>query len=185
MVRLWDAATGNPLGPPIVPSSSPQDAGFTDDGKTVLTLGRDGGIRLSDAQTGRQLGPPMAHSGPVVAVDIGPDNRFLLAVAAEGTVQLWDVATSRPIGPPSLSRSKVLGAILRPDGRSFVSAAEDGTTTLRTIPEPTPGDLATLALRFQVLTGRQLDQDQTLTGLTPDVWREHEGRLPEHGKRGP
>ncbi|WP_406700949.1 protein kinase [Singulisphaera sp. Ch08] len=183
-VRLWDASTGKPIGIPIKPSNAPADAGFTDDRRTVCTVGTDGGIRLWDPETGIPRGPQMSHPGNVAVVDIGPDGSFLVSVGQDGTVQLWDVATSRPIGPLLTPGSRVLNARIQPDGRSIAITSQDGTTHLIAIPEPTKVNHQTLKLHFEVRTGRHLDGDQILNGLTPDVWHVLNARLLKQ-ERGP
>ncbi len=44
--RLWDAATGNPLGPPFQHRGPVLAVAFSPDGKTVLTGSQDGTARL-------------------------------------------------------------------------------------------------------------------------------------------
>ena len=63
--RLWDAATGRPLGHRrCAIRASVAGVAFSPDGKTVLTGYEDGTARLWDAATGRLLGTPMAHPAP-------------------------------------------------------------------------------------------------------------------------
>ena len=56
--RLWDAATGRPLGPPMTHQGGVDAVAFSPDGKTVLTGSEDRTARLWDATTGRPLGLP-------------------------------------------------------------------------------------------------------------------------------
>ena len=61
--RLWDAATGRPLGLPLSIKARSRAVAFSPDGKTVLTGSWDETARLWDAATGQPLGLPMTHQG--------------------------------------------------------------------------------------------------------------------------
>ena len=56
--RLWDAATGQPLGQPLTHQGRVMAVAFSPDGKTVITGSADKTARLWDAATGRPLGQP-------------------------------------------------------------------------------------------------------------------------------
>ena len=56
--RLWDAATGRPLGLTLTHQGEVVAVAFSPDGKTVLTGSMDKTARLWDAATGRPLGLP-------------------------------------------------------------------------------------------------------------------------------
>ena len=73
--RLWDAATGRPIGPTLTHKGRVSAVAFSPDGKAVLTGGWDGMGRLWDAATGRPLEPTLTHQGPVTAVAFGPAAR--------------------------------------------------------------------------------------------------------------
>ena len=71
--RLWDAATGQPLGQPVEHRDPRSCAvAFSPDGKTILTGSVDKTARLWDAATGQPLGQPMAHSDPVHVRGVQP-----------------------------------------------------------------------------------------------------------------
>src|SRR5262249_16734037 len=55
--RLWDVATGKPLGPPLRHAEKIQAVAFSPDGATVLTGSQDGYIRRWNVP-GTAEGPP-------------------------------------------------------------------------------------------------------------------------------
>ena len=61
--RLWDAATGKPIGPPLAHRGTVYDVAYSPDGKTVLTGSADQTARLWDAATGNPIGVPSPNQG--------------------------------------------------------------------------------------------------------------------------
>ncbi len=56
--RLWDAASGQPIGLPIQHASTVHAVAFSPDGKTILTGCEDKTARLWDAATRQPIGSP-------------------------------------------------------------------------------------------------------------------------------
>ena len=78
LVRLWDAATGNPIGSPLPQQTEFLYAvAFSPDGKTVVA-GDGQTARVWDAATGQPIGPPLTHQGIIVAVAYSPDGKTVL-----------------------------------------------------------------------------------------------------------
>jgi WD40 repeat protein/serine/threonine protein kinase len=153
--RLWDTASGLPVGPPFRHRSQVLSVVFSPDGKWLATGSAEGTAQLWDPATGQPHGPPLPYGqGPVNAVLFSPDGTLLLTAAApqllpvaglsswhweyartRGIAQLWDVTTGKPHGPP-LQHPKELHAVaFSPDGK-LLAAASGNTVQLW---DPTTG----------------------------------------------
>jgi WD40 repeat protein len=93
--RFWDAATGQPLGEPLVHQGAVLAVAFGPDGAMVLTTSRDRKARLWDVASRKVLGTPMLHQGPVRAGVSHPDGRQVLTAGEDMTARLWTVPTAR------------------------------------------------------------------------------------------
>jgi WD40 repeat protein/serine/threonine protein kinase len=124
--RLWDAATGEPIGQPIVHPDEVTSVAFSPDGQTILTGSRDKTARLWHASTGRPLGEPLAHQGLIRSVAFSPDGRTFLTGSQSGQAQLWDSATRGPLGGPLVHPVYLGFAGISPDGRAIVTGGSDG-----------------------------------------------------------
>jgi len=151
-VRLWDVATRQQIGAPLIAdrdhSANPvldaaAGVAFSPDGKILATLGEDMTIRLWDVATHRPIGAPMtagpgAVSGsfpPIFEMAFSPDGTVLATAGSDGTLLLWNVATHRLIGAPlsavsDPSTNFVTGVAFSPGGSSLATAGWDGTVRL-------------------------------------------------------
>jgi WD40 repeat protein len=130
-VVLWDVTTGRAVGPPLEHPDTVLPAGFTPDGKFLLTRTRDGQgtvreLRLWDVATGKLLGRPLSHPNGITGWAISPDDRMLLTSAAlpDGAfeVRLWETATGDALGEPLTVAGPNVVLAFSPDGRSFLTA---------------------------------------------------------------
>jgi hypothetical protein len=97
-VRIWDTASGQPLGAPLQHQHWVQHVGFSPDGRRVVTA--SGGVnaiqgeaRVWDAVTGQPLGPPLQHQHWVYHAMFSPDGRNVVTASADKTARIWDVST--------------------------------------------------------------------------------------------
>ncbi len=124
-VRLWDTATGKPIGPPMHHPASVFAVAYSPDGKTVISGYSVGTASLWDVATGQSLGSPLRHEGAVRAVAYSPDGRTILTASADKMARLWNAATLLPIGQPSVHEDTVTAVAFCPDGKTFLTGCED------------------------------------------------------------
>jgi WD40 repeat protein len=111
-VRLWDPATGRPVGAPLRASASALGVAFSPDGTLLASAGADGTVRLWDPATRRPVGAPLQTTSTghgVFGVAFSPDGQLLAGAASDGTIPLEEVwlfahpykALCADVGPPT------------------------------------------------------------------------------------
>ena len=113
-MRLWDAATGQPLGAPLTGHTGAVDSvAFSPDGTRIASGSDDQTVRLWDAATGQPVGDPLTgHTGAVDSVAFSPDGTRIASGSDDQTVRLWPApAPRRPVRqahhqhePPAVER---------------------------------------------------------------------------------
>jgi len=137
-VRLWNPATGRPVGPPLQTGSGPAGGvgavAFSPDGKLLASADLDGTVRLWNPATGRPVGPPLEATSTrygVTGAAFSPSGKLLASADGDGAVRLWDPATGRPVGAPLRIGAQVVAAVaFSPDGTLLASGGADGTVRL-------------------------------------------------------
>ena len=114
-LRVWDLATGEPIGSPFTGHSASVNAVATaqlDGRPVVVSGGSDKTVRVWDLATGQPVGPPfIGHRDSVWAVPVARLGGRPLVVSGswDRTVRVWELATGRPIGSPFTGHT---GAVL-------------------------------------------------------------------------
>jgi WD40 repeat protein len=126
---LWDQANGERLAGPIPHQDALGLILLSPDGKTILTVARDGTTsQLWDTATGTPLGGRVVHfaykNDFESYVAFSSDGSRLLTRTAERTAQLWDTATGRPIGQPLHLPGTVVFVAFSRDSRLAVTVNE-------------------------------------------------------------
>ena len=119
--RLWDVASGKPLGEPLRHDGPVVAVAFSPDGTKALTGSWDNTARLWDAATGKPLSEPLRHDGQIVAVAFSPDGTKVLTGSYDRTARLWDAATGSPLGEPLRHSGTVNAVGFSPDGTKVVT----------------------------------------------------------------
>jgi eukaryotic-like serine/threonine-protein kinase len=172
-LRLWDASTGEPVGPALTEPAAINQAVFRSDSQMILLGCADGTVRLRDLATGKTVGAPMLHPYQAHAVAFSPDRegKLILAGYADGSARLWDRATQKRLGPPVLQSSPIYGVAFATDGGSFVTTSADGNTRTWPVPLATEDGVEQIALRLQVRTALEMGEGQTVVKLAPAEWQ--------------
>src|SRR5262249_9254905 len=95
--RIWDTATWQAVGSPLVPDDSVEAVAFSPDGHTLAMATTSGRILLWDLQTRERRELPRAHAYTVTCVNFSPDGRSLASARLDRTIRLWNVASGRPL----------------------------------------------------------------------------------------
>jgi hypothetical protein len=185
-VRLWDLATGRPLGTLTGHEDHAKGVAFLPDGWRGLSSADDDTVRLWDLGTGRELRRFLGHTADVSSVAVSTDGRLALSCANDGTARLWEVESGLELhrfdGHGSAARD---GAFLRDGVRALTSGANGSVRLwdLKTGRElrrfgPVPGT-ARLALAPDSRLALVGGGDGILRLLDVESWREV-GRLEKH-----
>ena len=128
--RLWDAATGKPLGEPMTHGDLVECVAFNPDGMRIATASADHTARLWDGATGKPLGAPIRHNDTVDYVAFSPDGKRVATGSADHTARLWDAATGNSLGAPMKHANTVFCLAFSPDGMRIATASADHTARL-------------------------------------------------------
>src|SRR5262249_10333078 len=89
-VRLWDAASRQPVQTLIGHTDFVQSVAWSPDSKMVASASLDNTVLVWDASSGRALRALTGHEGGVEDVAWSPDGTMLASAGADSTVRLWD-----------------------------------------------------------------------------------------------
>ncbi len=136
--RVWDLATGQPIGPPITHRDAVRSVAFSPDGHWLATASNDGTARIWDVASGRPIGPVLEHAGFVFCIAFSPDGRRVVTGCADRGVRVWDALTGARVGQPMLHDDLVFDAAYSPDGKLILTGSWDKTARLWDAASGTP-----------------------------------------------
>jgi WD40 repeat protein len=136
-IKLWNAADGKSLGPPLVdPSSSfgVDAVAFSPDGHHVAGGGSDTTIAIWDTDTRQIVGKPLRSQSVMGQIDglaFSPDGHRLASAHFDRTVRVWNVDTGKQLFEPVRGHTDAARSVaFSPDGHRLASASFDGTVRL-------------------------------------------------------
>jgi WD40 repeat protein/serine/threonine protein kinase len=179
-VRLWDAASHRLL----QSWKTGAEAVYYPDGRRILLMSR-GFARVYDAATGRELGPAPFHpAGGIGQAVFSPNSQMVLTSGFDKTARLWDVETGKTIGQ-QLAGLGVKAIAFSPAGGRLAVGGSQGRIVLLDPPRLLEGDVVRVRLLVEVLTGLELDDEDTIRSLSPDDVTKRRRRLEELGSGAP
>jgi WD40 repeat protein len=130
----WDADTGARLVRFRHPAEVlVYDAGFSPDGRLVVTAGDDGKARIWDARTGDLVRELVGHSGGVRSAAFGLEGRRVITASEalmDKSVRIWDAETCAQLAILRTEEDRPTHACLSPDGRQALVGCWYGTVML-------------------------------------------------------
>jgi WD40 repeat protein len=175
-VRLWETATGRPVGKPLRHAFGALGNGMAGYAGGRVVTASDVDVRFWDAEMGAALGPPLGVAA--LQMSLSPDGGLTLVGGMDGTVRLFDSATHKPVGRPWRHAGPVELLNVQPDGRSAVTVVpRDGTVRRWDLPRPVSGTPERVGLWVQAVTGMHLDAAGTPVPLGTDELRQVRDRL--------
>ncbi len=138
-LRMWDAATGQPVGDPMTGhSGAVYSVAFSPDGKELASGGYDKNVRVWDTASLQPLGSPLTgHDQPISEVYFGGDGRTIVSEEflpddSKGMTRTWP-------GPTAWATSlcaKLTANMTHQQWRDWVSPDLGYKQTCKDLPPP-------------------------------------------------
>ena len=141
--RIWDAASGALVRPPLIHHARVNMAAFSADGRVLVTACDDRTARSWDLAAGLRPSASFRHGSRAEWAALSTDGGRLLTMGWAGDCRLWDVATGALTAPALRQDSPVQDGGFNFDGRLVVTM--DGRGVARVWDADTGRVLATLA----------------------------------------
>ncbi len=168
--RLWEAATGRPLTPPLGAGYEVSAIEFSPDSQFLLACSRDGSVRVwRTARPGGGEPVILPHQTAVETAAFSPNGKWIATLDRVNQVRLWDALTGVPLSDPWLAM-RGYGVDFTPDGRRLVVRSEQPGFDIWDLPvAPLPAGL--LVGMAEMVTGREIQPDGSYRDLSDAGFR--------------
>jgi WD40 repeat protein/tRNA A-37 threonylcarbamoyl transferase component Bud32 len=129
-VRLWDLASGQPIGKPVEVKGLVSKVALTPDARAIVIAGPDSQAQIWDAATGQIIGSPLCHQGQVTSISFSNNSEIVMTGSADHTACLWNIKNGQPMGLPLQHEAAVTTVLFSPDGKLAATGCEDGLVRL-------------------------------------------------------
>jgi WD40 repeat protein len=127
--RIWDVASGKPIGPPLRHEGPIWAVALSPDGNVVVTGGWDHTARLWNAATGAPVGKPLQHTGRVWTARFSPNGKTVVTGSDDPTIYFWNAASGESL-KTFPHRGSVMAAVFSADGQTVLTGSDDGNAQL-------------------------------------------------------
>jgi WD40 repeat protein len=122
--QVWEANTGQPIGPRLRHEQGINDVRFGPDSQWVATASLDGTLGIWDVPSGRPRLPPLQLGGEIWCLAIDPTGQRIAAGGQPGNLRIWDATTGEVVATPP-PHHRIWWIAFSPDGQWLVSVGED------------------------------------------------------------
>ncbi len=128
-VRIWDAATGEPVAILAGHAGPVRDVAFDSTGGRIASASNDGTVRVWDVAKKESIQILHGHSDWVYTVAFSADGRLLASGSTDGTARLWDAATFKLL-KVLRHGGNVYKVAFSPEGSRLATGCADNTIRL-------------------------------------------------------
>ena len=127
-MTFWDARTWKPLLQLAPIKNMVVEAGFSRDGKWLLTCDADVTLQVRRADTGEVAHTIILPEGARFKnAFFSPDGRLILTTSTDGAIRIWHTGSAALLRSiDAVAYGKLFDAALSPDGSKLATASEDG-----------------------------------------------------------